>query len=374
MGGQMSFAQGVEPTLTIPITDEETSQELDRNDRYGAIGSEGTPPEFETNTNHGLDNLDEQYPFTEDETFVDFIVEEENRVGVNCGSHNFEVDSSGQFRQANSSDIGEFVSSKLRVNGTALKWKDIMTEIQLHYGLHIQYTKAWRANDHAESIVFKPGIKLFQRIPSYLYMLERKNPVTMTNFELDDDGRFKFCFFSYGACIHGFRSSIKPVIAIDGTHLKGRFNGHKENRESWTCFLRHVRKCIDCPTECMFISDQHKGIKKAMRIVYPDAPHGLCVFHLTMNLKNTFKREDVTVKDGAKDGLINLLDRAKDGLVNLLDRACTCREFEIDLLPCAHALRACKRWFIDFCSHYYKNSSLVKAYAGVIRPVGHMID
>ncbi|KAK3199078.1 hypothetical protein Dsin_022493 [Dipteronia sinensis] len=54
-----------------------------------------------------------------------------------------------------------------------------------------------------------------------------------------------------------------------------------------------------------------------------------------------------------------------------------CREFEIDLLPCAHALaalRACKRPFIDFFSHYYKKSSLVEAYAGVIRPVGHMSD
>ncbi|KAK3227208.1 hypothetical protein Dsin_007070 [Dipteronia sinensis] len=191
-----------------------------------------------------------------------------------------------------------------------------MTEMQVHYGLHIQYTKAWLAKDHAESIVFGSAAESFQRIPSYLYMFERKNPSTVTDFELDDDGRFKFFFFSYGACIRGFRSSIRPVIAIDDTHLKGRFRGilfvaacldgneqvyplafgivHKENRKSWTWFLRRVRKCIDCPTNCMFISDQHKGIKKAMRIVYPDAPHSLCVFHLNMNLKNTFKRKDVT--------------------------------------------------------------------------------
>ncbi|KAK3198484.1 hypothetical protein Dsin_021899 [Dipteronia sinensis] len=351
----------------------------------------------------------------------------------------------GQFRQANSSVIGELVSPKLRVNGTALKPKDIMIEMPLHYG---------------------------------------------------------------------------PVIAIDGTHLKGRFYGilfvaacsdgneqvyplafgigHKENRESWTWFLRRVRKCIDCPTDCMFISDQHKGIKKAMGIVYPDAPHSLCVFHLTMNLKNTFKREDVTgifkrayqiyresefneemselirVHPNAYNDLMTIgtvrwsrayspvrryfmmtsniaecinsclrharqfpvtvlikyirdmmqkwfhdrrtftdslhtqltpwaikyltehneestfytvcpidwnefevKDVAKGRLVNLLDMTCKCREFEIDLLPCAHALaalRACKRPFIDFCSHYYKKLSLVEAYAGVIQPVGHMSD
>ncbi|KAK3204916.1 hypothetical protein Dsin_018962 [Dipteronia sinensis] len=31
-----------------------------------------------------------------------------------------------------------------------------------------------------------------------------------------------------------------------------------------------------------------------MKIVYPIAPHGLCGFHMVMNIKNRFKREDVT--------------------------------------------------------------------------------
>ncbi|KAK2655218.1 hypothetical protein Ddye_008270 [Dipteronia dyeriana] len=30
----------------------------------------------------------------------------------------------------------------------------------------------------------------------------------------------------------------------------------------------------------MFISDQHKEIAKTMEIVYPNAPHGLCGFHM----------------------------------------------------------------------------------------------
>ncbi|KAK3205602.1 hypothetical protein Dsin_019648 [Dipteronia sinensis] len=56
-------------------------------------------------------------------------------------------------------------------------------------------------------------------------------------------------------------------------------------------------------------------------------------------------------------------DGAKDGLLNPLDMTCMCREIEINLSPCAHALaalRACKRPFIDFCSYYYKKSSLVE--------------
>ncbi|KAK2652762.1 hypothetical protein Ddye_012618, partial [Dipteronia dyeriana] len=99
-------------------------------------------------------------------------------------------------------------SPKLRVNKTALKRKDIMTKMQIHYG------------SHAESIVFRPAINSFQWIPSYLCMLARKKPSTMTDFELDDEGQFKFVFFSYAACIRGFLLVIRPVIAIDNTHLK----------------------------------------------------------------------------------------------------------------------------------------------------------
>ncbi|TXG63319.1 hypothetical protein EZV62_010313 [Acer yangbiense] len=92
MGGSMSSAQGVVPTLTIPTILEETSQESDRNNTDGAIGSDdedgGSLTEFETNTDHGLDNLDEQYHFTKDEAFCDFNGEEDNLEGLNCGSPN----------------------------------------------------------------------------------------------------------------------------------------------------------------------------------------------------------------------------------------------------------------------------------------------
>ncbi|KAK2634185.1 hypothetical protein Ddye_028977 [Dipteronia dyeriana] len=37
----------------------------------------------------------------------------------------------------------------------------------------------------------------------------------------------------------------------------------------------------------------YKGIAKVMKIVYPDALHGLCGFHMVMNNKNKFIKEDV---------------------------------------------------------------------------------
>ncbi|KAK4833757.1 hypothetical protein QYF36_010729 [Acer negundo] len=68
-----------------------------------AIGSDdedsGSLTEFETNTDHGMDNLDEQYLFIEDEAYYDFNGEEDNREGLNCSSPNVdgEGDSSSEF-------------------------------------------------------------------------------------------------------------------------------------------------------------------------------------------------------------------------------------------------------------------------------------
>ena len=36
----------------------------------------------------------------------------------------------------------------------------------------------------------------------------------------------------------------------------------------------------------------------------------------------------------------NVKDGDKDGLVNLSEKTCTCKEFQNDLLPCSHALAA----------------------------------
>ncbi|KAK3205605.1 hypothetical protein Dsin_019651 [Dipteronia sinensis] len=66
-----------------------------------------------------------------------------------------------RFQQASAWVIGELYSLKLQVNDTTLKPIDIMTEMQLEYGLQVFYTKAWRARDYAESIVFGPAAKSF---------------------------------------------------------------------------------------------------------------------------------------------------------------------------------------------------------------------
>ncbi|EOY32183.1 Uncharacterized protein TCM_039775 [Theobroma cacao] len=111
----------------------------------------------------------------------------------------------------------------------------------------------------------------------------------------DGEQRFKYCFWAFGSCIRGFNAVMRLVVAIDATHLKGRFKGilfvaackdaneqiyplafsigHVEDEESWSWFLNQLRRAIGCPENAMFISDQHLGIKNAVEKVYKDAHH-----------------------------------------------------------------------------------------------------
>ncbi|KAK0594034.1 hypothetical protein LWI29_024690 [Acer saccharum] len=82
--------------------------------------------------------------------------------------------------------------------------------------------------------------------------------------------------------------------------------------------------------------------------------------------------EMMKVNSVAYEELMN--DGNKDGLVNLSEKTCSCMKFQVDKLPCRHALAAirfAKKPFGDFCGDCYKTTSWVEAYSGNIFPVGH---
>ena len=111
---------------------------------------------------------------------------------------------------------------------------------------------------------------------------------------------------AFGACIFNFRACCRLAIAIDGTHLKGKYKGilfiattmddndkifsiafrvgHLENDRCWTWFLTELRNVIGCPRDMIIILDRHISIKNAISSVFSKAAHGLCGFHMKNNV------------------------------------------------------------------------------------------
>ncbi|KAL5562360.1 hypothetical protein UlMin_032107 [Ulmus minor] len=81
--------------------------------------------------------------------------------------------------------------------------------------------------------------------------------------------------------------------------------------------------------------------------------------------------------DPASDTVYTVLEGDKNGVVDLHARTCSCRRFQLEQLPCAHAMiaiRHSKRDVYDFCFEYYNSSTWKATYAGVVYPLPHQGD
>ncbi|KAL6518132.1 hypothetical protein OROMI_033833 [Orobanche minor] len=114
-----------------------------------------------------------------------------------------------------------------------------------------------------------------QKLPSYFYMLEQSNLGSVVDLQTDEAEAFEYCFMSLAASIRGFKA-CRPVIVVDGTHLKGKYNGIM-----FAAATKDANEQI-FPLAFGFGAKeyQHVNIKNALDVVYPGTPHRICTYHL----------------------------------------------------------------------------------------------
>ncbi|KAK2657070.1 hypothetical protein Ddye_010122 [Dipteronia dyeriana] len=183
-------------------------------------------------------------------------------------------------------------------DGRLMRPNDIIADMKSMYGIQIMYSKAHAALDYALSLTYGTHEETFQMLPSFGYILEQKNPDTITDLQCDGDGKFMYFFMPIGASLRGFRTCIPPVIAVDGTHLKGRFRGtmfiataqdenehvytiafgydDSENNLSWEWFMDCLKGALGHIDELVFISDRHASIEAGISKVFSDATYTTC--------------------------------------------------------------------------------------------------
>ena len=194
--------------------------------------------------------------------------------------------------------------------------KNIMSIVRGRLGVHCSYSTALRGKMLHVSDVRGTPERSYTMLFSYLYMLEKVNPGTVTYVELEGEKKFKYLFIALGACIEGFRA-MRKVIVVDATHLKTVYGGmlviataqdpnhhhyplafgiiDSEKDVSWIWFLEKLKTVYSDVPGLVFISDRHQSIKKAVKTVYPNALHAACIWHLCQNMRDRVKID----KDGA---------------------------------------------------------------------------
>ncbi|XP_062114506.1 uncharacterized protein LOC133825606 [Humulus lupulus] len=178
-------------------------------------------------------------------------------------------------RQAKSIVVGELIKNKYKSIKRNYIPNDIMNDMNDDFGVTMGYTKAWRSREKALRLVRRNPNVSYQKLPMYLYMLKQANLGTITHLLTDKEDRFKYLYIA-------FSNSIKD----------------SEYDNSWLWFFSKLRDTYGEPEGLTIVSDRHKSIDNAVHMVYPNAFHGACMFHLLNNLKSKYEShgEELQIK------------------------------------------------------------------------------
>ncbi|KAM3190289.1 hypothetical protein ACQJBY_068460 [Aegilops geniculata] len=129
-----------------------------------------------------------------------------------------------QVRAFTSRYIAHKFVDKLRAN-EKMTLKGFGELVQKDWNMKVKRGKLGRARKIAFNIIYGDEIAQYNLLWDYAHEFRRSNPGSTFFLELADDGEFKKCYFSLDACKRGFLSACRPVIFLDGCHLKTQFKG-----------------------------------------------------------------------------------------------------------------------------------------------------
>ncbi|KAH6795076.1 hypothetical protein C2S52_005553 [Perilla frutescens var. hirtella] len=153
-------------------------------------------------------------------------------------------------RKLSSWVIADLFRKRILDEGSILKPRAMIAEILREYVIDAEYSVALRARNLAIEMIYGSHDQSFAVLPTYLEMLKRSNPDTVYDLETD-------------------------VIAIDGTHLKGKTKG-----------ILFIAVLKDGNEQCFPLAIGVGLIENdnAVKAMYPTAVHGLCYYHIAKNL------------------------------------------------------------------------------------------
>ncbi|XP_073279496.1 uncharacterized protein [Primulina huaijiensis] len=156
--------------------------------------------------------------------------------------------------------------------------KAVMAMMHNSMNADISYYKAWKGKELADNMLKGDPTKSFTKLTCYFHMVEQMNRGSITDIFVDEENRFKYTFLAFGACVRGYRS-MRKVVSIDGTQLKGKYNGvllvasaqdgnyHQyplaweivdvECTSSRSWFLTKLLEAVPDEDELVIISDRH---------------------------------------------------------------------------------------------------------------------
>ncbi|XP_021775845.1 uncharacterized protein LOC110739693 [Chenopodium quinoa] len=197
--------------------------------------------------------------------------------------------------------------------------KSFRARVLSDLGIVVKYSKAWLARARAKLMIYGSACEQYARVWDYGKAVIKYSPGSGVAIVVDvDESRPELpLLMRMYICLQplrsGFIKGCRPLIGLDGCHLKGAYPGQilvavgkdgnnniypvawatveVENKESWCWFLGCLKKDLGDVCEgggWTFMSDKQKGLLEALELQVPFAEKRFCVRHIWANFKLQF--------------------------------------------------------------------------------------
>ncbi|XP_039146825.1 uncharacterized protein LOC120284076 [Dioscorea cayenensis subsp. rotundata] len=154
---------------------------------------------------------------TFNKTVVDIIIEDANgSMDNNSGS----LIPSNAFSASMNADVKTYLSQ--HPSAGALSIVQSSQTLDRDHGVRLPYKRVWMGKEIARAAIHSKEVSSYDLLLWYADKVAEMNPGSFVIIENDGD-RFKRAFFSFRACLLGFKLGWRPLLFIDGTHLLGKY-------------------------------------------------------------------------------------------------------------------------------------------------------
>ncbi|TXG53021.1 hypothetical protein EZV62_022190 [Acer yangbiense] len=219
--------------------------------------------------------------------------------------------------------LGNFIRSNR--NGKAKLFKD---ELQERFAMKVDNQTIYRVKRIVLETLKINHIEAYVKLKRYENAILTMNPrsdvkVAMDPNMLDSPTFFRF-YLSFDVCKTCFVNDCRHLIGVDGCHLFGKFGG---------VLLPVI--ALDGDNNILPIAICICEQKRCVKALAKDWPEAYTREYLTMNEKEARKLQ---VIHGRENWYETVDNEGVKILVNLDDAICDCRMWQMNGLPCMHAI------------------------------------
>ncbi|CAI9264611.1 unnamed protein product [Lactuca saligna] len=204
--------------------------------------------------------------------------------------------------------IGSHYTKEI-VESQKISVRKLRLKVMAKFGIQVSMGQCRRAKKYALKLVEGNLVEHYGKLWSYGHEILRTNPGSTVKLDMEDGPDGKKYFSKFYCCFQGVKQGwiegCRRVIGLDGCFLKGVCKGellcaigrdandkiypiawavvNVENKQNWKWFLELLIDDLHLNLGNGFslMSDQHKGLIKAVKELLPYVEHRQCARHIS---------------------------------------------------------------------------------------------